>query len=142
MGRLNQITLFALAVLFLGCSGSNEQDVQMDDTMATESSMSSETTMEVLNHHLNAFGQNDLEAILSDYTDDSIIVTPDSTFKGLEQIRSFFTGLLPSFPTEGTTFEMDKMVVENELAYIIWHATTPSVEVSFGTDTFIIEDGK
>lgn len=110
--------------------------------MAAGASVSSDTTRQVLEHHLGAFGQNDLEAIISDYTDASIVVTPDSTYKGLEQIRSFFTGLLPSFPTEGTTVEMDKIVVENELAYIIWHTTTPSVEVSFGTDTFIIEGGK
>ena len=50
--------------------------------------------------------------------------------------------MFPAFPSEGTVLEIDRMVIENELAYIVWHAKTPTVEVPLGTDTFIIEDGK
>ncbi len=127
----------------LACSGPIEQKVQIEEpAVAAEPSRSSDKTKEVLERHLNAFVQNDLEAIVADYTDESIIMTPDSTYKGLEQISAFFSGLLPSFPTEGTSLEVDKMVIENELAYIIWHAATPTLEIPFGTDTFIVEEGK
>lgn len=37
---------------------------------------------------------------------------------------------------------MDKAVVDNAVAYILWHATTPTIEVPLGTDTFVILDGK
>jgi hypothetical protein len=37
---------------------------------------------------------------------------------------------------------MDKMIIENELAYIVWHAKTPTIEIPLGTDTFIIKSGK
>ena len=33
------------------------------------------STEEVLNHHLQAFGEGNLEAILEDYNDDSIVCT-------------------------------------------------------------------
>ena len=103
---------------------------------------SSEQTKAVLTHHLEAFGANDLVAIMADYTEESILVTPDSTYTGLAAIESLFTGLFPIFPTEGTTLEMDNMVIDNELAYILWHADTPAMDVPIGTDTFIIVDGK
>ena len=105
-------------------------------------SSSSEVSQKVLDHHLESFGQNDLEAVVSDYTEESIIITPDSTYKGLEQISSFFAGLFPSFPTDSTEISMKSIFVENEVAYILWDCTTPTLEVPFGTDTFIIEDGK
>jgi hypothetical protein len=32
--------------------------------------------------------------------------------------------------------------VSDELVFIVWHATTPSLEVALGTDTFLIKRGK
>ncbi len=110
--------------------------------MSPDPVIDQETTQAVLDHHLSAFGANDLEAIMEDYADEATVIIPDTTFHGKEQIRAFFEGLFPSFPTEGTAFEMDKAVVDNEVAYILWHATTPTLEVPLGTDTFVILDGK
>jgi hypothetical protein len=33
-------------------------------------------------------------------------------------------------------------VVERDIAYILWQANTPTFELVFATDTFIIGDGK
>jgi hypothetical protein len=128
--------------IFFACSGPVQKDQTMETAMEVAPSSSSEVSQKVLDHHLESFGQNDLEAVVSDYTEESIIITPDSTYKGLEQISSFFTGLFPSFPTDSTEISMKSIFVENEVAYIVWDCTTPTLEVPFGTDTFIIEDGK
>ena len=48
------------------------------------------TTHDVLMHHLTAFGNNDLEEILKDYTQQSELLTPNGPLKGLEEIQSFF----------------------------------------------------
>ena len=133
-----------IALIVWSCSApveSNEETSQPEE-MTSEPAINQETTQAVLDHHLASFGANDLDAIMEDYADEATVITPDSTFHGTEQIRAFFEGLFPSFPTEGTAFEMDKAVVDNEAAYIIWHATTPTIEVPFGTDTFVILDGK
>jgi len=142
MKNLFTTSILGIVILLSACSTPPEEKVEVEVTVVEEPIISSEKTKEVIDHHLTAFGQNDLQAVLDDYTDESIIMTPDSTFKGLDQISGLFQGLFQSFPTEGTTFELDNMVIENEVAYIVWHATTPSVEVPLGTDTFIIEDGK
>ncbi|MBN8858042.1 MAG: hypothetical protein J0H29_06620 [Sphingobacteriales bacterium] len=37
---------------------------------------------------------------------------------------------------------MEKKVINDNLVCIVWHGRSPSLEVSFATDTFIIENGK
>jgi len=96
----------------------------------------------IIMHHLGSFQDNDLEAVVSDYTNESILVTQDATYKGPEEIKGFFATLMNHFPKQKSHFELDKVVVNNDLVYIVWHANTPSLEVSFGTDTFIVRAGK
>lgn len=136
------ITCLALLFTIVSCSSPVPKEKTTEIAMEAAPVISSEATQSVLDHHLNAVGENDMQAILEDYSNESIIITPDSTYRGLDQIGSFFEAVLPDFPTEGTELEMDRMFVEDDIAYILWHATTPSLEVSFGTDTFIIENGK
>ena len=139
------LTIFICSALFVcSCTAPveyNEESSQTEE-VSSEAVINQETTQKVLDHHLAAFGANDLDAIMEDYADEATLITPDSTFHGKEQIMNFFEGLFPSFPSEGTAFTIDKAVVDNEVAYILWHATTPTIEVPLGTDTFIILDGK
>jgi len=103
----------------------------------------SSSSRKIIERHLSNFLQdNDLEAVVSDYTDESILITQDATYRGTQDIRAFFDGLIKHFPKQQSTFELDKLVVNDELAYIVWHADTPSLEVAYGTDTFVIKDGK
>jgi hypothetical protein len=143
MKKLSPILLFGLLALLFACTGPVEETAEVEEVpVVQEPVSSSEQSEEVLNNHLAAFMANDLEAVMVDYSDNSVVITPDSTYNGLEQIKGLFSSLFPAFPTEGTTIELDKMVIENEVAYIIWHGSSPSVDVPFATDTFIIEDGK
>jgi predicted SnoaL-like aldol condensation-catalyzing enzyme len=99
-------------------------------------------TRDIVMHHLVSFQNNDLEALVADYTNESVLVTHDAIYSGQEEIRDFFAALMVHFPKQQSSFEMDKMVVYDELVYIVWHANTPSLDVPLGTDTFIIRDGK
>lgn len=101
-----------------------------------------EACRELLERHLHSFQENDLQAVMSDYTSESILVTQDATYKGLDEINVFFTGMIAHFPKQSSSFKLDKLVVSDELAYIVWHGTTPSLNVPFATDTFIIRQGK
>lgn len=101
-----------------------------------------EATQAVLTHHLEAFGAGDLDAILSDYTDSSILIVPGAQFTGPEEIKAVFVGLFAEFAKPGATFDMKHMVVEGDIAYIVWVAETADNVYELGTDTFVIEDGK
>lgn len=99
-------------------------------------------TKDIIIHHLGSFQNNDLAAVISDYTNESVFITQDATYTGLEEIKAFFANLMIHFPKDKSIFDLDKLVVVDSLAFIVWHANTPSLEVPLGTDTFIIKDGK
>ncbi|MEP6951931.1 MAG: nuclear transport factor 2 family protein [Ginsengibacter sp.] len=112
------------------------------NTDATKKNTLSDSSRKVLMNHLGSFRDNDLEAVMSDYTNESVLITHDATYIGLEEIEAFFTALVAHFPRQKSSFELDKMIVEDELVYIVWHAKTPTLDVPLGSDTFIIKDGK
>jgi hypothetical protein len=96
----------------------------------------------VLLRHLHSFGNNDLEALMSDYTEQSVLITYDKTYNGRDEIKTFFKELMTHFPKEDSNFKLEKLVVNDELGFIVWQASTPSLQVSLGTDTFLIKGGK
>lgn len=96
---------------------------------------------DVLTHHLTAFGDNNLEEILKDYTQQSEILTIDGTVKGLKDIRQFFVDIFILIPT-GCDFEMKRLTVTNDVAHIIWSSKSNKAEILLGSDTFVFEDGK
>lgn len=100
------------------------------------------TTLAVFQHHSKALGENNLDDILADYTEESIVITPEGTYSGLAEIRKAFVGIVKAFPSKGSTFHVIKTAVKNDLFYIVWSAKTPVVEYTFATDSFIIQDGK
>ena len=100
------------------------------------------STQETLNHHLQSFGAGNLDGILSDYTDESVILTPDGALRGLKQIRPFFEAMLAEFAKPGASFSMGQTVLEGETAFITWSAETADNVYELGTDTFVVKNGK
>lgn len=100
------------------------------------------STQGVLDHHLRCFGSADLDGTLSDYTHESVVMTPDGMIKGLDDIRAFFVAAYAEFTKPGTTFSMKQMLVEGECAFIVWDAETPDNKFESATDTFVVRDGK
>jgi ketosteroid isomerase-like protein len=100
-------------------------------------------TGQVVSHHVKALGAGNLDEILDDYVEDSVLVTPNATIKGLDGIRAAFAGFLSGLFKPGTyELTMDTRRVEGEVAYMVWHARCASADIVFGTDTFIVRDGK
>lgn len=125
------IQLSAVILLLAGCSGQK-------DSVSIDASV----TQLILDHHMQTFKQNDLEGVMDDYTDESVLITPDHVYTGLAEIRQNFVAAFQALPTNGTTLTLTKSVVSKDVAYIIWKATTPTLEFKFATDTFIIQNGK
>jgi hypothetical protein len=99
----------------------------------------STSTQVVLEHHLQAFGEG-IEAIMADYTDDSVVMTPDATYRGLTEIRGFIAAFVEALP-DGIwdVFTMKRQEVVGEVAYILWEANP---WFPLGTDTFVVREGK
>lgn len=73
---------------------------------------------DILTHHLNSFGENNLTEILKDYTEEAEVWTPDGPLKGLTAIRMFFAVYFVTIPT-GSPFEMKQLTLTENAAYIV-----------------------
>ena len=114
----------------------------MENVEKTKQAILNRASGNIIMHHLESFQRNDLEAVISDYTNESVLITQDATYTGLAEIRAFFAGLMIHFPKPASSFELDRIVANGELVYIVWHANTPSLDAPMGSDTFVIKEDK
>jgi ketosteroid isomerase-like protein len=101
------------------------------------------TPAEVFEHHGQAVDAGDVEEILRDYAEDSVLLTPEGVFRGPRAMRPVFERLVTELlPPGESRFEMEQMAIEGDLVYIVWNSSSPRAEVSLGTDTFVVREGK
>jgi len=100
------------------------------------------TTEEVLNHHLESFGKGDVDALMEDYTEESIVMTPTDTLKGVDAIRGLLEALTTKMLPPGCNFEMIKVEVIDEVGYVFWNAESDTYKFTAATDTFLVKEGK
>ena len=112
------------------------------DAKKTDNTNPFKLTKDIVINHMDSFYNNDIEALMSDYTEESIVITVEQTFKGLKEIRLFVSELITFFPKGKTILVLDKISVEDDLGYIVWHAKMPNFEISLGSGTFILKKGK
>lgn len=98
------------------------------------------STEAVLRKHLRS-ARVGVDALMSDYTEQSVMITHDATYRGLAEIRRFFTELLQTLPAGffEATMKMIREEIVGEVAYILWEGKP---FVSQATDTFVVRDGK
>lgn len=100
------------------------------------------TTEEVLDHHLKAFDDGDVDEILKGYDEASVLMTPQKVARGTAAIRKTFEKFLTDVLPPGSKFEVLFRHVVDETAYIVWEAESEKYAFEMGTDTFIVRDGK
>ncbi len=100
------------------------------------------TTKDVIDHHLSAFAERNLNGVLSDYAPDAVFFTQNGTLKGVEAIRPLFQALMAEFGKPGASFSLKEQWVDGDHAYILWTAETADNVYELGTDTFVVRNGK
>ena len=120
------------ALLAFGCVEKKEAQASIDQAK----------TRAVIEHHWKSFQDRDLDALMADYTDESILITPDKTFRGLAEIRVIYAQAFLVFPKDSTSMQVNKTIVEDDLGYILWEDTLPKFKLPYPSDTFVIRDGK
>ena len=72
-----------------------------------------------------------------------MLITPTGALNGLAEIRGLFEHFLTNvLPPGSTEFEMKQQVVQSEIAYILWAASSGTHNIPLGTDTFVVRNGK
>jgi len=97
------------------------------------------STESVLQNHLLA-AKDGVDAILQDYTDESVLITHDATYRGLAEIRHFFAALLSGLPKGFfDLLKLNRQEIVGEVAYIVWENKP---WFALATDTFVVRNGK
>ena len=100
------------------------------------------TTSDVVNQHMKAFYQKDVDGVVADYTSDAVLFIPSGPLRGLTAIKPFFQAFLAEFSKPGATFSMQQQYADGDYAYILWNAETADNTYEAATDTFIVRNGK
>lgn len=96
------------------------------------------STEAVLQNHLRA-AKIGVDAVMQDYTDQSVLITHYATYRGLAEIQGFFTALFGALPRG--FFDELKMIrqeIVGEVAYVLWERQP---QIARATDTFVVRNG-
>jgi len=96
------------------------------------------TTRDVFDRHLSHQLDGDLDAILTDYAPDAVVVGPEGIGSGHDHIRKSYEQVLPLI----SALELTPSVqVQGEVLYLTFRAQRNGEDELVGTDTFVIRDG-
>jgi ketosteroid isomerase-like protein len=97
------------------------------------------TPQEAFQHHGEVLVAGDLEGIVSDYSDDAIIITPAGVLRGKDGVRQAFEKLLGDLPS--AEWELLTTHFEDDILLLEWKATSAESKAEDGIDTFVFRDG-
>jgi hypothetical protein len=100
------------------------------------------STASTLAHHLESLVDGNVDAIMDDYSEASVLITPDGPLRGLQEIRRLFSKIVSKMLPAGSELEVLRQEIEGEVAYTVWRGSSAHFNFLIGTDTFIIRDGK
>lgn len=96
----------------------------------------------IIGHHLEALKNGDINELMLDYTASSVLITPQRILSNFNEITALFSKFMTDVLPPGCDFELSKKIINGNIAYLIWTAESDNYRIPFGTDTFIIGDGK
>ncbi|MBQ1334975.1 MAG: nuclear transport factor 2 family protein [Clostridia bacterium] len=100
------------------------------------------TTLEVIHQHSENLMSKNIEAVMADFTEDSIMISPQATIKGLAGIRANFEATIKNILTPDVKAEVLLEKAEGNIGYCLWRAEGDRFSIPFATDTFVVENDK
>ena len=94
---------------------------------------------EVFAHHGKALAAGDLDEIVADYADDSVVITSAGVARGKDGVRNVFVKLLDKLPN--AVWDLKTQVLDGEVLFLEWAADSAINRVDDGVDTFVFRDG-
>ena len=98
------------------------------------------TPQEIFAHHGETLMAEDLDGIVSDYSDDALFITPDGVKHGKDGVREGFVKLLSDIPQ--AKWDLPTQIFEGDILFLEWSAESANAKVEDGIDTFVFRDGQ
>ena len=116
------------------------------DTNTQTHTTSEQQAQATFKRHVAAFNSGNLDAVMNDFGEHSIVITPDGVFEGLERIRALYGDLLAEFGIidngDSPGLTLDALHARHDMIVITWHAESKHRVFPFATDTFICKGDK
>ncbi|OBH41325.1 nuclear transport factor 2 family protein [Mycobacterium mantenii] len=97
------------------------------------------TPQEVFAHHGTALAAGDLDEIVVDYAEDSVLISPAGVARGKDAIRRVFAALLDDLPD--ANWDLKTQLFDDDVLFLEWTADSAVNRVDDGVDTFVFRDG-
>ena len=95
------------------------------------------TPQQIFEAHVAAIGAADLDAIVADYAEDAVFITPQGVLRGKDGVREGFTRLLADLPD--AEWNVPTQIFEGDILFIEWSAVSEKTRVTDGIDTFVFD---
>lgn len=109
------------------------------------------TPEQVVRHHFAAAAARDLEAVLSDYADDAVIITANGVVRGKDAVRATFTRMMRA-PQRGariaeasTERAGPQIVVSHftrDVGWLMWAQNAGKPNEVRGVETYLVRAGR
>jgi ketosteroid isomerase-like protein len=90
---------------------------------------------------LAAFSRGDVDALVAQYTDTAIVITPQGRLEGCDQIRGMIEGIIAEFGRPGVSFELLSQHAVGPIVAFTWKAKTAANDYHLGAETYVLEAG-
>lgn len=97
------------------------------------------TPQQVFAHHGTALAAGDLDEIVVDYAEDSVLIGPAGVARGRDAIRRVFATLLDDLPD--ANWDLKTQLFDDDVLFLEWTADSAVNRVDDGVDTFVFRDG-
>ena len=98
---------------------------------------STRTPQETFQHHAEVLIAGDIDGIVSDYSDDAVMITPAGALRGKDGVRQGFEKLLSDLPN--AEWDVPTQIFEGDVLFIEWSARSQSTYAEDGIDTFVFD---
>jgi ketosteroid isomerase-like protein len=102
--------------------------------------------LDTFKNHVAAFTAGNLDAVLDDFAEHAVVMTPDGVFEGRDRIRALYQGLLGEFGNiekgDSPGFSVDALHVRRNTLFVSWHAESMRHVFPFGADLFVFDGAK
>jgi hypothetical protein len=88
-----------------------------------------------------AFGKGDAAALLAQYTEDAVAITPMGVLHGRAEIKGLVDGIISEFAQPGVKFEFLSQTSEGDIVTFVWKAETAKNVYDFAAETYVLKDG-
>jgi len=98
-----------------------------------------ESPQEIFQRHVEALIAGDVDAVVADYAEDALVLTPDGEFRGRDAIRGVFDRLTAALPD--VALEAQLTAFAGDVLLLHWTADSSANTVPDGVDTFVFSAG-